>query len=206
MTNLTQHPCSDKCSDFKGEQCGHCLIQQQEYMVGDTVVFKDADMHDSLMIVSSINVDSVFMDDDAKFALSHLLRHATVAEIQAKRRLNHFTEHTQSHISPPCNQDALNRMESHYIEQKKQVELLKTEKLAMQAEIDLLKEALSTKESLNDALRVRFNELSESRLKFDKQITGVLEIINDPNNYYMPFYCVAEQIQAVLGEAQGEVA
>lgn len=193
MTNLTQHPCSDKCSDFKGEQCGHCLIQQQEYMVGDTVVFKDADMHDSLMIVSSINVDSVFMDDDAKFALSHLLRHATVAEIQAKRRLNHFTEHTQSHISPPCNQDALNRMESHYIEQKKQVELLKTEKLAMQAEIDQLKEVLENQKiaSLN-AYKAESNA--------ENKILDLLEIINNPDNYYLPFYCVAEQIQAVLGE------
>lgn len=23
------HPCQSKCSDFKDEQCGHCLIQQQ---------------------------------------------------------------------------------------------------------------------------------------------------------------------------------
>ncbi|WAU72405.1 hypothetical protein [Acinetobacter sp. TR11] len=109
--------------------------------------------------------------------------------------------HIENHISPLClsdsrkneskspwsiKEDALSRMESHYIEQKKQVELLKTEKLAMQAEID---------EQGN-----RTDELAETCLNFEKQINDVLKIINHPDNYYLPFYCVAEQIQAVLGE------
>lgn len=27
-TNLPQHPCANKCSEFKGEQCHHCLINE----------------------------------------------------------------------------------------------------------------------------------------------------------------------------------
>ncbi|MEN3978230.1 hypothetical protein [Acinetobacter sp. CWB-B33] len=29
-TNLTQHPCTNKCSNFKEEQCNNCLIEQIE--------------------------------------------------------------------------------------------------------------------------------------------------------------------------------
>lgn len=28
--NLTQHPCANKCSNFKDEQCNHCLVTQVE--------------------------------------------------------------------------------------------------------------------------------------------------------------------------------
>ena len=42
MTNLTQHPCSDKCSEFKEEQCNHCLIpgnseisNSSDFIMGD---------------------------------------------------------------------------------------------------------------------------------------------------------------------------
>jgi hypothetical protein len=29
-TNLTQHKCKGKCPEFKGEQCNHCLVSQDE--------------------------------------------------------------------------------------------------------------------------------------------------------------------------------
>lgn len=81
-----------------------------DFIVGDTVVFKDSDMHDSLMTVSQVDEDSVFMDDGAKFALKHLLRHASITELKAKRRLskeNRTTcmgddSHLENHISPNC--------------------------------------------------------------------------------------------------------
>jgi hypothetical protein len=55
-TNLTQHPCANKCSNFKEEQCNHCLVQincyqdedqsmgtrtiiESDFVKGDTVVF-----------------------------------------------------------------------------------------------------------------------------------------------------------------------
>ena len=28
--NVTQHKCKGKCPEFKGEQCGHCLISDSE--------------------------------------------------------------------------------------------------------------------------------------------------------------------------------
>lgn len=138
----------------------------------------------------------------------------------------------ENHISPLClsdsrknesqsplsiKQDTLSRMESCYIEQKKHVELLQTEvtrlnstverlkaeNVAMQVELDksrnqAYKHLESCENSLNSQTE-RFDELSEKVFK-------VFEIINNPDNHYCPFGWVAEQIQAVMGEVQGEVA
>ncbi|WP_333662757.1 hypothetical protein [Acinetobacter sp.] len=94
MTNLTQHPCSDKCSDFKGEQCGHCLIQQQEYVVGDTVVFIDISKSDRLMTVTQVQKNGVLLDGNSNFALNHLIRHATTQELSLNRRvISDFDKH-----------------------------------------------------------------------------------------------------------------
>jgi len=168
------------------------------------------------------------------------IRHATPVEIQLKRRVNKSVEisemgddaHIENHTSPLClsdsrknesqnpwsiKQDALSRMESCYIEQKKHVELLQTEvtrlnstverlkaeNVAMQVELDksrnqAYKHLESCENSLNSQTE-RFDELSEKVFK-------VFEIINNPDNHYCPFGWVAEQIQAVLGEVQGEVS
>jgi len=37
QTNLTQHPCADKCTDFKEEQCKNCLVQQPELTIGQVI-------------------------------------------------------------------------------------------------------------------------------------------------------------------------
>ncbi len=117
MTNIPKHPCANKCSEFKAEQCKHCLIStdfelsaEADYVVGDTVVFKDSDMHDSLMAVSQVDEHSVFLDGGEKFVLKHLLRHASTTELKAKRRLskeNRTTcmgddSHLENNISPLC--------------------------------------------------------------------------------------------------------
>lgn len=26
MTNISNHPCANKCTEFKEEQCNHCLV------------------------------------------------------------------------------------------------------------------------------------------------------------------------------------
>ena len=115
MTNLTEHQCKGKCPEFKGEQCHHCLIQQIEkrefelglapddayvktisveattcsnFVKGDTVVFVDAFMPDHLMTVHKVQGDGILLDDNRKFALAHLLRHASTVELNAKRRLS----------------------------------------------------------------------------------------------------------------------
>ena len=69
--NLPQQPPDDK----------------PDFLVGDVVVFIDDSMHDELMAVSSVEAHSVFMDDGAKFALSFLIRSASVQELNAGRRL-----------------------------------------------------------------------------------------------------------------------
>jgi FKBP-type peptidyl-prolyl cis-trans isomerase 2 len=69
--NLPQHHTNDK-SDF---------------LVGDVVVFIDDFMHDELMTVHKVQDDGVLLDGNRKFALSHLLRHASIVELNAKRRL-----------------------------------------------------------------------------------------------------------------------
>ena len=37
QTNLTQHPCADKCTEFKEEQCKTCLVQQPELTIGQVI-------------------------------------------------------------------------------------------------------------------------------------------------------------------------
>ena len=115
MSNLTEHKCAGKCPEFNGEQCNHCLIQQIEkrefelglapddayvktisveattcsnFVKGDTVVFVDAFMPDHLMTVHKVQGDGILLDDNRKFALAHLLRHASTVELNAKRRLS----------------------------------------------------------------------------------------------------------------------
>ena len=114
MSKLTEHKCAGKCPEFKGEQCHHCLIQQIEkqefelglapdeayvkttvlqqessgFLQGDTVVFVDAFMPDDLMTVHKVQGDGILLDGNRKFALSHLLRHASTVELNAKRRLS----------------------------------------------------------------------------------------------------------------------
>ena len=115
MSNLTEHKCAGKCPEFKGEQCHHCLIQQIEkrefelglapddayvktisveattcsnFVKGDTVVFIDAFMPNDLMTVHKVQGDGILLDGNRKFALAHLLRHASTVELNAKRRLS----------------------------------------------------------------------------------------------------------------------
>lgn len=114
MGNLTEHKCAGKCPEFKGEQCNHCLVQHIEkrdfelglapdeayvkttlleqessdFLEGDTVVFVDAFMPNDLMTVHKVQGDGILLDGNRKFALAHLLRHASTVELNAKRRLS----------------------------------------------------------------------------------------------------------------------
>ena len=112
--NLPQHPCAGKCQRYTDEQCKTCLVQQiedrefqlgvapdeayvktsvQEYLPGDLVVLTPAGTKDELLeiinhkymkdlyrvkVLSSGACGPVFKND---------IRPATVAEIQANRRL-----------------------------------------------------------------------------------------------------------------------
>ena len=84
---LHQHPCADKCTDFDGEQCNTCLISEFDFLAGDTVVFIDALKPDHLMTVHKVQGNGVLLGGNRNFALGHLVRHARVAELNAKRRM-----------------------------------------------------------------------------------------------------------------------
>lgn len=71
-SNLTQQPSNDK-SDF---------------LAGDVVVFTDQNKPDHLMTVHKVQGDGVLLNGNRSFALSHLIRTASVAELNAKRRLS----------------------------------------------------------------------------------------------------------------------
>ena len=86
-SNLPQHPCANKCTNFKDEQCGHCLISESDFMAGDTVVFIDAFKPDHLMTVHKVQGNGVLLDGNRNFALSHLIRSASVQELSAGKRL-----------------------------------------------------------------------------------------------------------------------
>lgn len=86
-SNLSQHPCTNKCNEFTEEQCGHCLISESDFMAGDTVVFIDESKPGKLMTVHKVQGNGVLLDGNRSFALIHLIRHANVQELNAKRRL-----------------------------------------------------------------------------------------------------------------------
>jgi hypothetical protein len=71
--NLTQHINPSNLTDF---------------LPGDVVVLKSENAIEQLLTVSTVEQDSILLESESKFASSHLIRHATVAEIKAKRRLD----------------------------------------------------------------------------------------------------------------------
>lgn len=79
-TNLPQHPCANKCTNFRDEQCHACLIQQVEqrefelgiapedayvkydFVMGDVVVSTGASNHlsnDWLWLVLKVEADQI---------------------------------------------------------------------------------------------------------------------------------------------------
>lgn len=70
-TNLTQQP----------------IENNADFLAGDVVVFVDALKPDELMTVHKVQGNSVLLDGNRNFALNHLIRSASVAELNAKRRL-----------------------------------------------------------------------------------------------------------------------
>ena len=59
-----------------------------DFMVGDVVVFIYEDRSDHLMTVTKVNRYSVLLDDGIKFAMSHLIRTASLSELKANHRLD----------------------------------------------------------------------------------------------------------------------
>ncbi|WP_275904484.1 hypothetical protein [Acinetobacter beijerinckii] len=57
-----------------------------DYVVGDTVVFIDASKPDHLMTVFQVQKNGVLLNGNNSFALNHLIRHASISEVLAKKR------------------------------------------------------------------------------------------------------------------------
>ena len=69
--NLPQPPTDDK----------------PDLSVGDVVVFIDAFKPDHLMVVHKVQGDGVLLNGNRNFALNHLIRTVSVAELEAGKRL-----------------------------------------------------------------------------------------------------------------------
>lgn len=68
------------------------------FLNGDVVVFIDPIKPGHLMTIHKVQGDGVLLNGNHNFALSHLVRPATVAEVLAKRRLT-ATEQALAEVS-----------------------------------------------------------------------------------------------------------
>lgn len=93
MDNLPKHPCAGKCSEFKEEQCKHCLIPNstQQFIEGGKVVYIDSEKSDQIMTITQVQKNGVLLDGNSNFALNHLIRNATPEEHKANKRLTGAT-------------------------------------------------------------------------------------------------------------------
>ncbi|MCG2572268.1 hypothetical protein LVY74_01685 [Acinetobacter sp. ME22] len=104
-----EHPCLGKCTEFKTESCGTCLVQQIEtcgltsmplihenFVVDDVVVIVDPRFADDLFVVTAVVSKPHFLYPCACVEDSSgnkdlfgftILRRATTAELKAKKRL-----------------------------------------------------------------------------------------------------------------------
>jgi len=101
MTNIPKHPCANKCTEFKGEQCKTCLVQELpshkscdvDFLPGDVVVltklcrtFYSNDLFE-IKGKATERLWSIKSKNHHIIVASKEIRPATVAEIQSKRRL-----------------------------------------------------------------------------------------------------------------------
>ena len=93
-SNLPQHPCFNKCSNFRTEQCNTCLIAiEAEFLPGDVVVLSHGD--DTALYVLSFIPSAgcgraLIGKPKAKRGVwvgINSLQHATTAELNAGCRL-----------------------------------------------------------------------------------------------------------------------
>ena len=101
-SNIPKHPCKNKCTDFKEEQCKTCLIPsnstelespESDFLIGDVVVLINGD-DDSLYEFSKVNtvLDAkcyIAKPRKAKMLCVWIreIRPASIIELSANRRL-----------------------------------------------------------------------------------------------------------------------
>lgn len=98
-SNISKHPCANKCTDFKEEQCKTCLVPEstqsavtatfnQKYIKGDVVVYMNHIEFDDLRTVEAYQPENHYWLDNGRCVYESWIRTATVAELDAKRRLS----------------------------------------------------------------------------------------------------------------------
>ncbi|WP_111861373.1 hypothetical protein [Acinetobacter sp. CFCC 10889] len=116
-SNIPKHPCANKYTEFKTEQCNHCLIManspelestESDFLVGDVVVSTCDDVEPYLFTVIAIERNSgeelvhcrmfgYLIGFSCMLAINEI-RTATVAELHANRRLTE-AEHALAEVS-----------------------------------------------------------------------------------------------------------
>lgn len=119
-TNLPQHPCAGKCTEFKNEQCKTCLVRdiekrefdlgvapdeayvkksQSDFLIDDVVGYIGQQMTPELRTVVAVFPNrTIISDSNNRFADGIGIRLASTAEIQANRRLTN-AELSQAEVS-----------------------------------------------------------------------------------------------------------
>ena len=91
-SNLAQHPCANKCTNFKDEQCNTCLIKGKilaDFITGDVVVLKDLNILCVTDLITLKSFDGQFWETDHRIGrvTEKVIRCATPAELKAKYRI-----------------------------------------------------------------------------------------------------------------------
>ena len=157
--------CLVSCPEISDNSSYSKIPNSSNFVVGDAVVYLSAKKLDTIHYIRTVSTKFEYVVlDNADVVNFDSIRHATVAEFTNNRRLPQgvtFADvdlgddaHIENHISPLClsdsrknesqsplsiKQDALSRMESCYIEQKKHVELLQTEVTRLNSTVERLK-------------------------------------------------------------------
>jgi len=105
-SNLPQHPCANKCTNFRDEQCHACLIQQVEqrefelgiapdeayvkcdFIKGDVVVYSHRIADNSLETVDAFQAAEYYWLEGGQIIHKDDIQLASPAELKAKRRLD----------------------------------------------------------------------------------------------------------------------
>ena len=157
--------CLVSCPEISDNSSYSKIPNSSNFVVGDAVVYLSAKKLDTIHYIRTVSTKFEYVVlDNADVVNFDSIRHATVAEFTNNRRLPQgvtFADvdlgddaHIENHISPLClsdsrknesqsplsiKQDALSRMESCYIEQKKHVERLQTEVTRLNSTVERLK-------------------------------------------------------------------
>ena len=111
-TNLTQHPCKNKCTDFKEEQCKTSLVRElpsiqnydSDFLPGDVVVITKQCRNfysNELLVVKGRATERLWLVRSKNHLIivsSNEIRQATLVELNAKRRLT-ITEQALAEVS-----------------------------------------------------------------------------------------------------------